>query len=54
MTPHCRNLVDMSLITEDEKKFINDYHTEVFEKTSEYFKDDDLTLNWLKRETAPY
>jgi len=54
MTPHCRNLVDMSLITEDEKKFINDYHKEVFEKTSEYFKDDDLTLNWLKRETAPY
>ncbi|OSS45467.1 hypothetical protein B5807_10320 [Epicoccum nigrum] len=54
MTPHCRNLVDMSLITEDEKKFINDYHKEVFEKTSEYFKDDALTLNWLKRETAPY
>ncbi|KAL1608643.1 hypothetical protein SLS59_001833 [Nothophoma quercina] len=54
MTPHCRNLVDMSLLTEDEKKFINDYHKEVFEKTSEYFKNDPLTLKWLKRETAPY
>ncbi|KAJ4311562.1 hypothetical protein N0V94_007890 [Neodidymelliopsis sp. IMI 364377] len=54
MTPHCRNLVEMNLLTEDEKKFINEYHQEVFEKTSEYFKNDALTLNWLKRETAPY
>ncbi|KAL1645329.1 hypothetical protein SLS61_008399 [Didymella pomorum] len=54
MTPHCRNLVDFSLLTEDEKKFINEYHQEVYEKTSEYFKNDPLTLKWLKRETAPY
>ncbi|KAJ4987464.1 xaa-pro aminopeptidase [Stagonosporopsis vannaccii] len=54
MTPHCRNLVDISLLTEDEKQFINAYHQEVFDKTSEYFKKDALTLEWLKRETAPY
>lgn len=54
LTPHCRNLVDMTLLTEDEKNFINEYHREVFEKTSSYFKDDSLTLDWLKRETAPY
>ncbi|KAH9860205.1 hypothetical protein IAQ61_011989 [Plenodomus lingam] len=54
MTPHCRNLVDMSLLGEDEKQFINDYHKEVYEKTSGYFEDDALTLKWLKRETAPY
>jgi Xaa-Pro aminopeptidase len=54
MTPHCRNLVDMSLLTEAEKKFINEYHKEVFEKTSKYFENDSLTLDWLKRETAPY
>ncbi|ORY16084.1 putative Xaa-Pro aminopeptidase P [Clohesyomyces aquaticus] len=54
MTPHCRNLVDHSLLTEDEKNFINEYHKEVFEKTSKFFKDDALTTAWLKRETAPY
>jgi Xaa-Pro aminopeptidase len=54
MTPHCRNLVDMSLLTEAEKKFINEYHQEVFDKTSKYFENDSLTLDWLKRETAPY
>ncbi|KAJ4367040.1 hypothetical protein N0V83_007570 [Neocucurbitaria cava] len=54
MTPHCRNLVDMSLLTQDEKDFINEYHKEVFQKTSDYFKNDSLTLEWLKRETAPY
>jgi Xaa-Pro aminopeptidase len=54
MTPHCRNLVDMSLLTEDEKKFLNEYHQEVFDKTSKFFEQDSLALNWLKRETAPY
>ncbi|KAF2868411.1 putative Xaa-Pro aminopeptidase P [Massariosphaeria phaeospora] len=54
LTPHCRNLVDMSLLTADEKTFINEYHKEVFDKTSKYFEKDRLTLEWLKRETAPY
>jgi Xaa-Pro aminopeptidase len=54
MTPHCRNLVDMSLLTEAEKKFIDEYHKEVFDKTSKYFENDSLTMAWLKRETAPY
>ncbi|KAH8733136.1 putative Xaa-Pro aminopeptidase P [Phaeosphaeriaceae sp. PMI808] len=54
LTPHCRNLVDMSLLTDDEKTFLNDYHKEVFEKTSKYFENDGLTLAWLKRETAAY
>jgi len=54
MTPHCRNLVDMSLLTEEEKHFLNEYHQEVFDKTSSFFENDPLTLAWLKRETAPY
>lgn len=54
MTPHCRKLVDVNLLTEDEKKFINEYHQEVFEKTSKFFENDPLTMAWLKRETAHY
>ena len=54
LTPHCRNLVDQSLLTDDEKSFINEYHKEVFEKTSKFFEEGSLALTWLKRETAPY
>ncbi|KAF2008850.1 putative Xaa-Pro aminopeptidase P [Aaosphaeria arxii CBS 175.79] len=54
LTPHCRNLVDLKLLTEEERQFINDYHKEVFDKTSKFFEKDELTLEWLKRETAPY
>lgn len=54
LTPHCRNLVNMELLTADEKNFINAYHQEVFDKTSKFFENDSLTLDWLKRETAPY
>src|SRR5262249_42571156 len=54
MVPMCRNLVDVELLDEREKKFLNDFHAEVFEKTKGFFADDELTMNWLKRETAPY
>jgi Xaa-Pro aminopeptidase len=54
LTPHCRKLVDMSLLTNDEKAFLNEYHKEVWIKTSKFFENDALTTEWLKRETAPY
>jgi Xaa-Pro aminopeptidase len=54
MTPMCRKLIDPLLLTDSEKKWLNDYHAEVFEKTKRYFEKDELTLDWLKRETAPY
>ncbi|KUI59308.1 putative Xaa-Pro aminopeptidase P [Cytospora mali] len=53
MTPYCRNLLDVNLLTTEEKQWLNDHHAEIFEKTKDFFKDDDLTMAWLKRETAP-
>ena len=53
MVPHCRKLIDLSLLTDVEKKYINEYHKEVFDKTSKFFENDGLTMEWLKRETAP-
>lgn len=53
MTPYCRKLIDVSLLTQDERDWLNDHHKEIFEKTQDFFKDDELTLAWLKRETAP-
>ncbi|KAF2184719.1 putative Xaa-Pro aminopeptidase P [Zopfia rhizophila CBS 207.26] len=54
MVPYCRNLIDQSLLTDDEKAFINEYHKEVFEKTSGLFEKGSLAHQWLKRETQPY
>ncbi|KAK5663915.1 hypothetical protein OQA88_126 [Cercophora sp. LCS_1] len=54
MTPYCRNLIDVTLLTEEEKKWLNDSHAQIRANTEGYFKDDPLTLNWLIRETAPF
>lgn len=54
MTPMCRKLIDPVLLSAEEKEWLNDYHSEVLDKTKSYFKDDELTMAWLKRETAPY
>lgn len=54
MVPYCRKLVDLSMLTPSEKSWVNDYHKEVWEKTSSYFTEDKLTTEWLKRETEPY
>ncbi|KAB8349657.1 hypothetical protein FH972_023676 [Carpinus fangiana] len=53
MVPHCRKLIDPSLLTADERDFINDYHKEVVEKTKSFFEGDERTLKWLERETQP-
>ncbi|EME82386.1 uncharacterized protein MYCFIDRAFT_138889 [Pseudocercospora fijiensis CIRAD86] len=54
MVPMCRKLIDVSLLTNAEKRWLNDYHKEVYEKTCRFFKEDQLTLDWLKRECQPY
>ncbi|KAL9090439.1 MAG: hypothetical protein Q9159_001969 [Coniocarpon cinnabarinum] len=53
MVPMCRKLIDPSLLSQAEKTWLNQYHTEVAEKTAPYFKGDEVTLKWLQRETAP-
>jgi Xaa-Pro aminopeptidase len=53
MTPLCQKLIEPSLLSPSEKTWINDYHAEVWEKTKDYFNDDELTRNWLRRETTP-
>ena len=53
MVPYCQNLIDAELLTATEKKWINEYHADIFAKTKSYFKDDALTMAWLTRETQP-
>ena len=53
MVPMCRKLMDVSILTPEEKQWLDDYHKKVWEKTSDFFKNDERTTKWLKRETAP-
>ncbi|KAL7656065.1 hypothetical protein ACMYSQ_005192 [Aspergillus niger] len=53
MAPLGRNLINATLLSEDELKWVNEYHAEVWEKTHRFFENDDYTRSWLQRETQP-
>ncbi|KAK8221205.1 putative Xaa-Pro aminopeptidase P [Phyllosticta capitalensis] len=54
LVPMCRSLVDVDLLTTDEREWLNEYHAEVREKTKGFFANDPVTMKWLERETEPY
>ena len=54
LVPMCRKLIDPSLLTAGEKDWLNKYHAEVEEKTKPFFKGDQVTLDWLHKETRPF
>ncbi|RHZ74248.1 hypothetical protein CDV55_108106 [Aspergillus turcosus] len=53
MAPIGRNLIEPSLLSDLELKWVNDYHAEVWDKTHHFFENDEFTRSWLRRETAP-
>lgn len=54
MVPYCRSLIDVGLLTAEEKQWLNESNADIFAKTKDFFKGDTLTLKWLERETAPF
>lgn len=54
MVPYCRKLVDLSLLSLDEKSWINARNAETLEKIQDLVSNDELTLAWLRRNTAPF
>lgn len=54
--PRCpihKKLVDVTVLTADEKKWLDTYHAEVFEKVSPLVKNDSRAFAWLMRECSP-
>ncbi|KAL4817111.1 hypothetical protein BDW67DRAFT_175036 [Aspergillus spinulosporus] len=43
MCPIGQNLIEPSLLSDSEIKWLNDYHAEVWEKTHKYFENDEVT-----------
>ena len=54
LVPMCRKLIDVGLLSEREREWLNAYHRAVLEKTGPFFKEDERTRAWLERECAPY
>ncbi|KAK6610854.1 metallopeptidase family M24 [Botrytis cinerea] len=53
MVPYCRKLIDETLLTRKEKHWLNEYHADIYSKTKDFFKGDELTMSWLEREIEP-
>lgn len=49
MVPMCRKLIDVGLLTEGEREWVNGYHREVMEKTGSLV--DERAKKWLEKET---
>lgn len=54
MVPYCRKLIDESLLTSKEKRWINEYHADIFAKTKGYFEPGSIAMKWLEREIQPF
>lgn len=51
--PYCKKLIDIKMLTTDEKDWINQYHSNIWELYHEKFEKKSWEWNWLKRETSP-
>ena len=49
--PFCKKLIDVSMLTKNEKTWINAYHQQVWNELSGSFAKNSVEYNWLKKET---
>lgn len=50
MVPYCRKLIEVGLLSEAERRWVDEYHREVYRKMEGFFKGDERTMRWLERE----
>ncbi|RDB30249.1 putative Xaa-Pro aminopeptidase P [Hypsizygus marmoreus] len=53
LCPIQKKLVDTSLLTQQERTWLNEYHTETWTKVSPLLQNDQRALKWLERECSP-
>ena len=51
--PMQARMIDTNLLSETERKWVDDYHAECYEKLSGFLQDDPKTLAWLRENTRP-
>lgn len=53
MVPFCRKLLNLDLLTDSEKAWLNAYHAKVYASTNHDVQGNPIALAWLERETQP-
>lgn len=51
--PMHKKLIDIKFLSEEEKKWVDDYHAEIWDKLSPLLANDIRALEWLRHETLP-
>lgn len=55
MVPYCRNLIDVDLLTQEEKDWLNASNQEILKNVLARIDESDvLTRKWLEKETQPF
>lgn len=52
MVPYCRKLINVGMLSEDEKKWVNEYHSNIYSLYADKFEKKSWEYQWLKRETT--
>ncbi|TID29468.1 hypothetical protein CANINC_001948 [Pichia inconspicua] len=51
--PYCKKLIDINLLNDEEKEWINEYHNLIWRTYEKRFDKKSIEWKWLKRETSP-
>ena len=51
--PYCRKLINVGMLSVEEKEWINKYHKTIWDEMSPSLDANSLEFKWLKRETRP-
>ncbi|SCW01090.1 LAFE_0D04852g1_1 [Lachancea fermentati] len=52
LVPYCRKLIDVKILTPEEKNQINEYHSRIWHCVVPFLQPQSISYKWLKRETA--
>lgn len=52
MVPYCKKLINVKLLTQEEKDQINSYHSRIWKNLVQFTQPQSITYKWLKRETS--
>lgn len=52
LVPYCRKLINVKMLTTEERQQINDYHARIWSSIVPFTQPQSITYKWLKRETS--
>ncbi|KAH3686570.1 hypothetical protein WICPIJ_002451 [Wickerhamomyces pijperi] len=53
LVPYNKNLINVKLLSDEEKKIVNEYHANIWKLVGKELDVDSVAHKWLKRETSP-